>query len=193
MIFHPHVRNKGFTLLESVVVVGVTALALGALANLFFIFNSMYGYERMFLAVAGSSGGAMNALEAAVLPTEAVLASHDFSGTVHSSATTTLVLMLPAVDSSGDIITGAKDYIAFHIASSTLYRTILADAQSVRISGTKQLSATLSSLSFTYDDSDFTRVKSVTVDIETQASFKGSVVQSRLHERLYLRNKQSAP
>lgn len=193
MTFCPHVWNKGFTLLESVVVVGVTALALGALANLFFIFNSIYGYERMFLTVAGSSGEAMNALEAAVLPAEEVLSSHDFSGTIYSSATTTLVLMLPAMNSSGDIITGAKDYIAFHTSSSTLYRTILADAQSVRMSGTKRLSATLSSLSFTYDDSDFSRAKSVIVDIETQAAFKEHVVQSQLHERLYLRNKQSSP
>lgn len=193
MTFSPHARSKGFTLLESVVVVGVTALTLGALANLFFIFNSIYGYERMFLTVAGSSGEAMNALEAAVLPAEEVLSSHDFSGTIYSSATTTLVLMLPAVDSSGDIITGAKDYIAFHTAPGTLYRTILADAGSIRTSGTKRLSATLSSLSFTYDDSDFLRAKSVIVDIETQAAFKERVVQSQLRERLYLRNKQPSP
>lgn len=193
MTRRPHPPARGFTLLESVVVVGVTALALGALANLFFIFNALYGYERVFLAVAGSSSEAMSAFEAAVLPAEEVLASHDFSGTVYESATTTLVLMLPAVDSSGDVIAGAKDYVAFHAEAGVLYRTVLADAGSVRTSGTKRLTSTLSSLSFTYDDSNLSQATSITVDIETQAAFKERVVQNRLHERLYLRNKQPAP
>lgn len=168
-------------------------MALVALANLFFIFNSIYGYQQAFMAAAGSSGASMNALEAAVLPASQALSSHNFSGTSYSSATTTLVLELPSVDSLGNIIPGANDYVAFYASSTALYRLTQAYASSVRVSGLKKLSTTLSSLSFTYDNADFTKVTNVTADIQTQAQFKQQTVQSRLREQLYLRNLQPSP
>ncbi|MDP2651800.1 MAG: hypothetical protein Q8O94_01555, partial [bacterium] len=172
------------------IVIALSVLALGALTNLFLIFNSIYGYQQISMATAGSSAAAMNAFEAAVLPAEEVLASHDFSGTTYSSEATTLVLQLPAVDSSGNIIPNAKDYVAFYTSSTNLYRLVQASAGSMRVSGRTQLSTTLSSLSFTYDDSDFTNVTNIIADIQTQAQFKEETVQSNLHEQLYLRNKQ---
>jgi hypothetical protein len=68
------------------------------------------------------------------------------------------------------------------------YRIVAADNQSSRLSGQKQMSGTLSSLSLTYDDSDFTQVTNIVVDIRTQAVYKQQIVQSRLIEQLYLRN-----
>lgn len=185
-----HLTPGGFTLIETIIVIALSVLALGALTNLFLIFNSIYGYQQISMATAGSSAAAMNAFEAAVLPAEEVLASHDFSGTTYSSGATTLVLQLPAVDSSGNIIPNAKDYVAFYTSSTNLYRLVQASAGSMRVSGRTQLSTTLSSLSFTYDDSDFTNVTNIIADIQTQAQFKEETVQSNLHEQLYLRNKQ---
>lgn len=180
--------KRGFTLVETFIVVGISVVALVALTNLFLIFNSTYGNQQVFMAVAGSASTAMNAFEAAILPADQVLASHDFSGTVYSSSATTLVLELPSVDSSGNIIAGTKDYIAFYSSSATLYRLTQAGAGSIRASGLTQLSTTLNSLSFTYDNGDSTKVTSVTADIVTQARFKQQMVQGHLNEQLYLRN-----
>lgn len=185
--------KRGFTLLESLVVIGVSVVALIALVNLFLVFNSIYGYQQAFMATAGSSGAAMNAFEAAVLPAGRVLASYNFDGAIHSSATTTLVLELPAIDSSGNSIPGVNDYVAFYASSTMLYRLTRAGAGSSRVSGSKQLSTTLYSLSFIYDNADFTEVTNVTADIQTQSQFKQQTVQSHLNERLYLRNFQPPP
>lgn len=183
--------KRGFTLVETVITFGISVMALIALVNLFFVFNAIYGYQQAFMATAGSAGAAMNALEAAVLPASQVLASRDLGGTAYASDADTLVLELPSIDGTGAVIAGAKDYVAFYASGATLYRLTEAAALSARLPGTKQLSTTLSSLSFTYDDADFTRVTNVTADIETQAQFKQQTVQSRLFERMYLRNYQS--
>lgn len=182
--------KRGFSLIEAVVVVGITVAALTALINLFFIFNSVYGYQQAFIASAGSSGAAMNAFEASMFPAGQVLASHSFSGATYASATTTLVLALPAIDGSGDVIADAKDYVAFYASSATLYRLVEADAGSARTSGLTRLSTTLNSISFTYDDADFTKVTNVTIDIRTQAQFKQQTAQSHLSGQMYLRNFQ---
>ena len=179
---------RGFTLIEVLVLIVVSVVALLALVNLFLIFNSIYGYQQAFIATAGSAGKAMNALEASVLPADAVLASRTVGGTLYTSATTTLVLELPSVDGSGNLVTGAKDYIVFYTASTTLYRLVSANAQSARISGTTILSTTLSALSFTYDNTDFTKVTKVTTDIQTQKQFKTQILSSHLRGQWYLRN-----
>jgi hypothetical protein len=178
----------GFTLIETVVVVALSVIALLALVNLFMVFNSIYGYEQAFIASAGSASNTVNALEASVLPAEQVLTSYNFSGTTYTSTTTSLVLQIPSIDSSGNIVSGAKDYVAFYASSTKLYRLVSANAQSVRVSGRTQLSASLLSISFTYDNADVTRSTSVTADVQTRAQYKQQVLQSRLTEQLYLRN-----
>lgn len=186
-------RYSGFTLLETIITLAITVIALLALTNLFFVFNSIYGYQQAFMAAAGSSGAAINAFEAAVLPADQVLASHVFSGTTHTSSANTLVLELPAIDGSGNVIPSAKDYIVFYASSSNLYRLTQADALSARVSGLKKLSTTLQSLTFSYDNADFAKVTNVTTDIQTQAQFKQQAVQSHLQEQMYLRNMQPTP
>ncbi|MDD3531639.1 MAG: hypothetical protein PHV99_03570 [Candidatus Pacebacteria bacterium] len=185
--------TRGFTLIETFIVIAMSVVALAALANLFIMFNTSYGYQQAFIASAGSASSAMNALEASVLPADQVLASHSFNGTTYSSGAATLVLELPSIDSSGNVITGVYDYIVFYASATNLYRLTVIGTGSVRSAGLKLLSATLSSLSFTYDNADFTKVTSVTADLETQAQFKQQTVESHLAERLYLRNLQPLP
>ncbi len=185
--------NRGFTLIESVITIGISVVALIALVNMFFVFNSIYGYQQAFIATAGSAGRALSALEASVLPAETVVASHSFSGTIYTSTTTTLVLSLPSVDGTGTIVSGAKDYVAFYASSTELFRLVLADARSTRQSGSTRLSATLDALSFTYDNADFTKVTNVIADVQTRAQYKQQTARAHVREQMYLRNFQPSP
>lgn len=186
-------RLRGFTLIETIITIGLSVVAFIALTNLFIIFNTTYGYQQAFMLAAGSASTAMNSFEETILPAEQVLASHSFNGTAYSSSTTTLVLSLPAIDGSGNIISGTKDYAVFYASSTMLYQLTETGAGSVRLSGLKQLSTTLQSLSFIYDDADFAKVASVLVDMTTQAQFKQQSVQEHLREQLHLRNLQPLP
>jgi hypothetical protein len=191
MLMPAQKRNlgAGFTLIETVVLIGISAIALTAIVNLFIIFNSLYSYQHAFIKTAGSSGATLNALQAAVLPADAVLVLHTFSGMTLQSGTTTLVLELPTVNSAGAFVAGARDYVAFYASSTDLYRVVEANAQSVRVSGATLLSSTLDTLAFTYDSSDFAQVTRVTAAITTSGHFKEQSVSSELTESWYLRNR----
>lgn len=186
-------RPCGFTLLETLIVIGISTVAFAALVNMYLTFNSVYGYQQAFIAAAGSAGTSMNAFSATVLPASAVLASHTFSGIAYSSGSGTLVLELPAIDASGVTIVGVKDYVVFYASGTTLYRLTETAVESSRTPGLKTLSQTLNTLTFTYDNADLTKATSVTVDITTRAAFKHHVVDSHLREQLYLRNLTTLP
>jgi hypothetical protein len=179
---------RGFTLVETVIIIALTAMMMLALATLYINFNSLYAYQQTFITTVKSAGGAINAIGDASLPANQVLASHVFSSGTISSGATALALELPTIDTSGNIVAGKHDYIAFYLTGTDLYRRTEADASSIRTSGTKKVATLVSSLSFTYDNIDFTKVTNVTADIITQLNTKKGLVQTHLNEQFYLRN-----
>ena len=181
--------KNGFSLIETLILLAVSVAALIALVNVFFIFNSLYGYEQAFLKTAGSAGTAMNALQSSILQADAVLASSTFSGTTYTSTTTSIVLELPAIDASGNLILGAKDRVAFFASSTKLYRLTAAAGGSARVSGTTTLTSALQSISFTYSASDVAQSASTTVDLQTRLTYKQQVLSAHLREQWYLRNR----
>ncbi len=182
-------KNRGFTLFETVLVIGLYVVILLALTNVYLMFTRLYTYQQTFVPVAQSAGGALNAITTAVLPASQVLAQYTFSGTMLSSGTTTLVLESPSLTSSGSIIAGTYDYIAFYLSGIDLYRVTAIGAGSTRVAGTKRVGSMVNSLTFIYDNTDFTLVTKVDTDIIAQTAVRGQTVGSHLRQQTFLRNK----
>jgi len=180
--------RSGFTFIEMVVVVGVSAFVALALALLYLNFNTLLNSENGQIAAANDAGRILTEVEALTLPADQVLASHSFAGTTYSSGASTLVLELPSIDSTGAVVAGKYDYAVIYQTSSTTTRILAPDAASARQGGTKRLAATVNSLAFAYDNTDFTLVSKVDVDVQTSSVSKGKTVTAHLHEALYLRN-----
>ncbi|MEK7604355.1 MAG: hypothetical protein AAB442_00965 [Patescibacteria group bacterium] len=180
--------KRGFSLLESVFLVSLTAIALLALVNLFFIFTTTNGYQQAVIATEGSASRAFGAFEATILPASNVLASRAFSGTTYTSSATTLVLKVPSIDSSGVALIGTYDYVVFYVSGTTLYQLTELGSGSARTAGRRILSTAVNTLSFTYPNPDFTRVDAVTIDLQTRTTYKDQVVPGRQTGTFYLRN-----
>ncbi|MHB8660896.1 MAG: prepilin-type N-terminal cleavage/methylation domain-containing protein [Minisyncoccota bacterium] len=179
---------RGFTLIETIIVVALSASMMLALGILIYNFYTISAYNQAFAQSSGSANTFMRDVESLTLPADAVLSSHTFSDGTDTSSSTSLVLEIPSVDSSGDVIPNTFDYARFYLAGADAYRHLEADPSSSRVSGTKLLSSTVSALSFTYNNSDFTQVNAVTVDVQTQTQVKQDVLPDHLHEQIRLRN-----
>lgn len=179
---------RAFTLLEVVITLGIFLVMFVALITFFVSSNSTFNYDKGFVDTASGAQVAMDAISAAVLPADHVLASHTFTTGTYASATTTLVLELPAVNSSGTIISGSYDYVAFYLNGSALYERTEAASGSARQTGTKLLTDKASAVTFSYDASDMTLVTTVTADIATSATSKASTLSGHLVKTLRLRN-----
>jgi prepilin-type N-terminal cleavage/methylation domain-containing protein len=181
--------SRGFTLIETIVVVTVFTILMIGLIGIYLNFGSYLATEQKTAEVVHSASRLTSQVHDMTLQANAVAASYVFSGTTYTSGSTTLVLELPSVNASGDIVTNAHDYVVFYATNTKAYKIVDSAIGSARVGATIRLSDTLGSLTFTYDNATPSLASKVDVDVQTQAQTKQGLVQTRVHEQAYLRNK----
>lgn len=190
MMNHDQPAARAFTLVETILVVALSLVMMLALGLLIYNFNTISAYQQTSAQSFGSANALMSAIDSLVLPADAVVQTYTFPSATYTSSSTVLVLEIPSIDSSGNVIANTYDYAAFYVVGTNAYRTLQANTLSARISGTKKLSSTVRALTFTYNNTDFTQVNEVTVDIQTQASMRQNVLSDHLNAQMWLRNYQ---
>ena len=179
---------RGFTMIETLIVAAIGVSMLIILTILIFNFNKTSTYQQALIASSGSASTLMRSIGSLVLPASAVLQAHTFSSATYTSTSTALVLEIPSIDNSGNVIANTYDYAVFYASSTKAYRLLEANVLSSRVSETKLLSSTINTLIFTYNNTDFTQVHTITVDVRTQTYAKEDVLSDHRREQFRLRN-----
>lgn len=180
--------QRGFTLMETLTVVGIVSLIVIALFNIYEGYGTVFVIQQARVDVNGSAREIADEFKKTVLQASRVVASHDFSGVTHTSGNAVAVFEVPSVNSTGDIIAGTYDYVAFYATSADAYKVTDGASGSVRASSTKHLSKTLSALAFTYNNSTITLATSTTIEIQTQTTAKDQTISAHIYETARLRN-----
>ncbi|MGH7175084.1 MAG: PulJ/GspJ family protein [Minisyncoccia bacterium] len=180
---------KGFTLLETVLAIALMVLMLAAIARFFVSFNTLYFYEGAARGAQTAAAATVGAVENVLFPADRILSSHTFSAGSYSSNATTLVVEIPSVDSSGNILPSDYDYAAIYLAGGTAYELVEKNAASARRAGTTALGP-VASLSFSYDASDVTQAHQATVTVVSHATGGHATVSATLVETVRGRNLQ---
>lgn len=181
--------KQGFTLIETMVTMAIFILISLALGIFYVDYYQVFHTQQALVSVAGSASATANELQNAALQANQILVSHTFSGTAYNTGQNTLVLELPSIDGSGNIVSGKYDYMVFYATSTHLYKLVQADAQSTRPSGLRQLSDTVSTFTFTYNNIDLTQADKIDVDMQMQVVANRQTIPYYLHQAIYLRNR----
>ncbi len=184
---HTH-SGAGFTLIEVLIATAVVSLIMLVLYNVYTGYGVVFVIQQARVEVNGSAREVVDEFKHTALQASQVVTSHTFSGEDYASGSGEVVFRLPAVDSSGVAIAGTYDYVAFFATSTSVYKVTDAGAGSARGSGTRRLSDTLSTLAFTYNNATLSLATSTEIDIQTQKTVRGQVIQAHLHESARLRN-----
>jgi len=180
--------RSGFTIIEMVIVISATIVLLLGFFLLYDWHTKTYVYQEAVVRTSSDARGTMQTLYTYTSQAYRVLSSGVINGTTYTSATTTMVLEIPSIDSSGNTINAKWDYLAFYVSGGNLYSNAQPDAVSKRPSGKKILSDTLQSISFIYNNTDFNSVTEVSVDLMTQVPIRSQMVNSHMQQNLYLIN-----
>jgi len=180
--------GAGFTLIELMLVLFFTGILITVVFSLYDWHNKIYYYQQGLVQTSASSRTAVTTMQTYVAQANQVLASASVSGTTYTTSANTLVLQLPAIDSSNNIVSGKWDEAAFYPSGSNFYFRLEPDAASSRRQTYKLLSDSLSSISLTYDNATMSMVKEVTVNFKNQLQVKNQTVTSNLQQNMYLAN-----
>ena len=190
MIIMPFRKNAqvGFTLIETIVAIAIMTIVLAALLVLITNFYKVFNAQQSTARVSGSATIAGNELQAKITQATQIVSSSTISGTLYTTDSDTLVLELPSINGSGAVIAGTYDYAVFYVSSGALYERVQPNGASSRPTIYKQLSNSISSASFTYNNGDVTQANKVDIDILMQLNAGRTTSTHRLKQTLYLRN-----
>lgn len=146
-------REKGITLVEALLTLGI-AVVVGAL--LLVIMVNSFG---LFYQQSGRLEQGLNVNDALVKTKETIRGASKVSSSypetgspTYTSSSTQLVLKIPSINSSGDIISGVFDYFVFFKDNDKLRFKTFPDAQSSRKAQDQIFTTKLDNLIFEYFD-----------------------------------------
>jgi len=142
--------KNGLTLIEVVLAAGIAAI-IGVLL-LVIIINSagLYSKEASKVSQGLNNNDALNMVRKSIKESSAVAAQYVSGSTTYTSGTTQLILKLPSIDSSNNIIPNTTDYFVFFLDTTKLRLKVFPDNTSSRKSQDQIFSTSVNSLNFQY-------------------------------------------
>lgn len=183
-------KSRGFTLPEVLVVIALLGILGLGLISLYSAQNKLTTDEASLTQAQAELAVGLNSAMPFMQSAFEVLASHIIDSVTYNTSSDTLVLSLPTVDSSNNIVSGSYDYIVFLKTNDDKFNMITdAAVGSKRRIGTRTLIRKVSSLAFSYED-NVTPSNSTWFTVEVQALVKITASTQTLSamQRISLRN-----
>jgi hypothetical protein len=181
-------QQAGVTIVELMIAITVLILVMFALFSLYDNYNTVFGSQQALFRIAGSASASMTELQQTIMQADLIPGSHLFSSGAYNTSASTLILELPAMDATTHDPLGTWDYVVFYVDNGKLYKLTEASGSSSRASTLKQLSDTVSSLTFAYDSTDPSSASKVDINLVTSARSIHQTQTYQLQQQVYLRN-----
>ncbi len=146
-------NNKGFTLIELIIVLSVSAMV-GLLLISMLVQNSGLFYIQNSRVIQGvGENDALSSFRTYTKVSKAVALSYPETGSaIYTSGSSILILKLGSIDSSGNLIDNVFDYVVYYVSQNKLYIKIYPGTGSSRQAVNKILADNVDALNFTYLD-----------------------------------------
>lgn len=156
--------SKGFTLIELIIVLGIFSILVFFLAYISGYHFQTYDNENAELNITNDARTALDDVDNYVRQAHRILSTY----TTYTTGNTTLIVQIPSIDSSGQIIDSTYDIVVFYRSGSNFIRQVFPNTSSSRSSATRNLAAGVTSLTFSYNNTDYTQSTQVTTSITIQ-------------------------
>ncbi len=204
-------KSNGFGVLELVVVLFVFTITVVSLIEIYMLYNLVHAREYLILELQNAANMAISALRSTIVTSSSVEKDYTFSSGVVDAAicpankcTTSdkvLVLKIPSLDSSQNVISSSYDYAVFYVGdgddadttADELFYTLQAASSTYRKSITKkQIARFVNKLIFHYNNTDL--VKTSVIDIylkteDTRYELRTIVSSFEINTSINLRNR----
>ena len=179
------------TIVETIVSIFVGLVLIVALTQSFVILLRLNDAKKIVSRLTLHADRGIARVAKASQESKQVLASAVISGTTYTTSSTELVLQVPSINASGQIINGSFDTVVYRRnPSSTDQLLEITDglAGSIRTDGTRIVSQFVTNLIFRYNNSSPASATIVTVFIKTATTVHGTLKETASQTTVKLRN-----
>jgi prepilin-type N-terminal cleavage/methylation domain-containing protein len=184
------INEKGFTIIEVVIVIAISLVLLIGLLNLFEWHQKVYVLEEATVRTTSDARNTMLSMSEYIAQSSNVLPSHSFNSILYTTSGNTVVLEVPSVNSSDNVIPFTFDYVAFYLQNGSVYQIVEVGTGSVRPAGTKRLAENVQTFTLTYNSGTPSQSSTVNIDLRTLIPTRNGNVDTRVTDTIFLRNKQ---
>jgi Tfp pilus assembly protein PilW len=192
-------RKRGLTFVELIVAVGISTVLMATVFTITLMARQAYEASTIFVDICGGARIGMDWISRDLRWSSQVLSNITIDTQTYATADNELVLEIPSIDGSGDVITGTSDYVVYHLNTThpaRLERILDADSTSSRSDEAHVITNNMNALFFSSggtglgsiaDYSTLTQVEAALATRKTASS--GRVVGYSLNSVIKLRNK----
>jgi hypothetical protein len=181
-------KEQGLTLIEVVISIGIGIVLMITLLNLFDWHQKIYTQQVATVRATGAARTILYNMSQDVAQANSVEASHVFGSTTYTSGTNTVVLKLPAVNSSGSVISAVYDYVAYYLSNGKVYQVNDPGTGSIRLRNAKLMGENVQTFALTYNTATPATASIVSIDLQTYIATRLSHVTVHVADTIYLRN-----
>jgi len=185
------INNRGITLIETMIGLAISALLVVILSYCLIIVLRLNEAQKTVSALTSSTDRGIYRISSSIQQSSQILSSAVIFGTTHTTSSSALVLKIPTVNSSGQIISGSYDTVVYRRNPSDLselQEITDAEAGSARFDGTHIIARFVTNLLFRYNNSDYSSASTATVFLKTGTTVRGVLKESANQTTVRLRN-----
>ena len=175
------INNRGITLIETIIGLTISALLVVILSYCLIIVLRLNEAQKTVSALTSSTDRGIYRISSSIQQSSQILSSAVIFGTTHTTSSSALVLKIPTVNSSGQIISGSYDTVVYRRNPSDLselQEITDAEAGSARFDGTHLIARFVTNLLFRYNNSDYSSASTATVFLKTGTTVRGVLKES---------------
>ncbi|HTK04362.1 MAG TPA: hypothetical protein VL500_02165 [Candidatus Eisenbacteria bacterium] len=183
--------ERGFSLMEALTVIGVMTIVLLMVDQIFAVSYDVYVKQSARTENENGATFAARNISELARGAEEVETSHVINSTTYTTSSDLLVLKVPTLDASNNVVANSYDYIAIY-RDGTVTTEIWSDtapaAGSKRASGKKLVTAYNTILKFRFNDPDVTNATRVQMYVVNTQTKRSMTLTTKAWISMFLRN-----
>lgn len=149
---------KGITLPEVLITIAIAVVVGGLLINIMFQNTGLFYQQTSRVNQGVGINDSLSKIRASIKEARSVAAQYVDGSTTYTSSASQLVLSLPSVDSSGNVLANTYDYVVYYLDQDKLRFLLFPNVLSKRMLANQIISSSAESLLFQYFDSSGNQV-----------------------------------
>lgn len=181
--------SPGLTLLETIIAIGIASIVMLVLSGIFLAQGRFFAIQDAISETRIHSSRVLDTAGLFLSSADSVIANHTINGRAYVTSTNTLIVRLPSLDDSGDIVSGNYDYLALGLNPDDPTR-FMYDLQSAtgtaRTSGKFVKAQFVDKLIFRYNTVSPTSATVIDLYVRTTKTARDRIIQMPLGRIYYI-------